>query len=587
MHIRTTLAATLAASLITAWLPGQAQQAPCWESNQGASLGTGDDIVFAAVPLGFTFVYGGQSYTDVRVGTNGLVYLGNPGTPASGCCSGTGTGFVAAVNPYISALWTDLNIIPANNASVRFNTFPAGPGNNPPARAVVTWINAVEFGTTAQFSLQLQLLDGGGITMAWGPGTAITNRTSVIGVSPGNNATNPGSQDFSTIMPFTSNGVPTIYEEFANGTFDLAGRSVEFIPDTQGGYILLDRTGCQYTVPGSFSTVGVGCPAASGSPNPEFYEFFTGGAMDLANTSFEMLPNGLGYTVIPSTAPWVNPTNQITMTDDQTIQTALPFAFPRPGGTTNTVGHCSNGYLWLDNSSTGADFSPTVAEFLSQGARLAPYWVDHNPATGGAVYSDVSATSALFSWVNVPLYANAGATQTWQVQLFPTGIIQVRYQTLMPATNTSLTGFSRGGNVPDPGSMDLSAAIPGTFSTGVGTVPATLAAASGNPAIGSTFQMRVGNLPQSSIATFLVLGLTPVTLDLTPLGATGCTQYQTADSTAFYLATPPAHNVGIGIPNNAALIGMVVNAQAATFAPGINTLGVITTNGGVITVGTF
>src|SRR6185369_10155781 len=135
----------------------------------------------------------------------------------------------------------------------------------------------------------------------------------------------------------------------------------------------------------------------------------------------------------------------------QTIQTPLPFPFPRPGGVTNTVGLCSNGYLWLDNSSTGTSYTPTVAAFLTQGATFCAFWTDLNPFAGGQVYSDVSPAHALFTWNNVPEYASVGNLNTLQVELFPSGRIVVRYQNLhLSATRNVLAGFSRGGTVPDP-----------------------------------------------------------------------------------------------------------------------------------------
>ncbi len=334
----------------------------------------------------------------------------------------------------------------------------------------------------------------------------------------------------------------------------------------------------------SFTTTGTGCPPAQGNPNAEFYEFFSGAGFDLGNVAFDMFPLGsLGYLVTPSTTTWRTPSTPVAMGDDVVVQRPLGWSFPRPGGNTTTVGFCSNGYLWLDNVSTAADFTPTVPEFLGQGARFCPVWVDLNPGAGGQTFADISPASAMFSWVNVPEYNLATITNV-QVELFPSGVIQVRYQNCTTG-RTPIVGFSRGGNVPDPGGIDLTAAMP--FTTGTGTLPVGLSRNGGPPILGATFTMRIDNMPSSTVGKFLLFGFTPMAMDLGFMGMPGCTQYTSLDATIFSLAVPPAENVSFVTPNNQALIGMVVQVQAAVFAPGVNQIGVAASNGGTITVGTF
>src|ERR1043166_2485303 len=107
-------------------------QAQCFETNLGASLGTGDDLVLAVTPMNITFPMGGiaATYTHVQPTTNGLCYLTN-GAAAVGA---TGTGYSSAAatmvtnlrglagqNPRIAPYWRDLNLLVANAAGVFVN----------------------------------------------------------------------------------------------------------------------------------------------------------------------------------------------------------------------------------------------------------------------------------------------------------------------------------------------------------------------------------------------------------------------------------------------------------------------------------
>src|SRR5262249_61395551 len=105
-------------------LAAQAAAAPCYEPNLGTSLGTGDDVVFPAVPLGFAFPFNGSTFTDIEVSTNGFVWLGALGNLNSRCCAGTGAQFVTDPAS-IAILWTDL-ISDFNHptSGVYFNPLP-------------------------------------------------------------------------------------------------------------------------------------------------------------------------------------------------------------------------------------------------------------------------------------------------------------------------------------------------------------------------------------------------------------------------------------------------------------------------------
>ena len=99
--------------------------------------------------------------------------------------------------------------------------------------------------------------------------------------------------------------------------------------------------------------------------------------------------------------------------------------------------------------------------------------------------------------------------------------------------------------------------------------------------------MRTLDLPASTTGAFLVLGLNAVSIDLSGLGMTGCTQYETLDTSIFFLAAAPSTDRSINIPSSANFVGFAMRAQVAALAPGINPFGVAATNALAITVGTF
>ena len=83
---------------------------------------------------------------------------------------------------------------------------------------------------------------------------------------------------------------------------------------------------------------------------------------------------------------WSNPTTpDLGLSDDGvTSPLSLGFNLSFPGGNTSQVRMCSNGYVWINGSSTGADYTPSSSELTSESPRLAPFWMDCDPTSGGS-----------------------------------------------------------------------------------------------------------------------------------------------------------------------------------------------------------
>jgi V8-like Glu-specific endopeptidase len=331
----------------------------------------------------------------------------------------------------------------------------------------------------------------------------------------------------------------------------------------------------------SFSTYGLGCPSPI-----TFYELFGGGQSDLGGRSFRMTPAaGGGWSVADCTSNCFDPnfSNNLNLSDDQlATNLGLGFSFPLPGtGATTRIDVDSNGWIGLvAGQFTRSDFSESVSEFLTEGARLALLWDDLNPSNGGGVYFDTFPGKAMVTWAGVPQFG-ANDAHTFQAQFLANGEIVISYAAAN-ASIDALVGFTVGGGVSDPGPIDLTASVP--FSTGSGGQPVGLGAGS-NPVLGTTVALRLSNLPASAVAAFLNLGLAPVSVDLSTIGMDGCSLLVGVIEGLPMTVGAGTATVSLGIPNSAGLLGVHVFAQGVVLAPGVNALGALTSNGGDLRLG--
>jgi|JRYL01.1.fsa_nt_gb hypothetical protein len=327
------------------------------------------------------------------------------------------------------------------------------------------------------------------------------------------------------------------------------------------------------------------------------YETFTGATVDLAGSptnSLRYVPNASGgFTVVPGSNTFLTPTSpDFLLTDDSvTPAIALPFAFPFGPHTTSSVKMCSNGYLWLRDTETVADTTPTPAELVAQGPRIAPLWVDLNPASTdpvttlriGSIHFDLDPVSnnPVFTWLNVPEFgsANTANQNTFQLELDASGAFEIRWQNLAAtATRTILSGASFGLGVRDGGAFDLTGALPIVTE---GDVNALRLATSARPTLGTTFDLVTSEIPSNVVLGAVLIGFTQFNpgIDLTSLGAPGCQQYTSIDALATYLSTGTSFALPQSFPNNPVFAGVNLYAQSAVLSDGANALGLISSNG--------
>src|SRR5262249_48911824 len=301
-----------------------------------------------------------------------------------------------------------------------------------------------------------------------------------------------------------------------------------------------------------------------------------GGSSALANVVRLTAVGAAGYRVEHGTAAFFTGTsvpvqdNSLPpqpMDDDSYSQPLnLPFTFPFPTGSTHVIHANANGFLSLGATfSVTGGFSIGVPALLEQFPRLCPVWADLHPGRNlsvdpaAGVYFDVdpSGNTVYVTWRDVGEYSTqtpGGTSLTFQVALHRSGDVEFRYRAMTIADGSSdcITGFSKGSNdgndSVDPGSTDISAAMPFT-TAGPDRIP--LVVGTSSPRLGTRLTYVTSNIPSpSGLGAVLVsLGRIDPGLGLSSLGMPGCFQYvDLARSATFLFVGAPSVTIGVNLP---------------------------------------
>lgn len=171
------------------------------------------------VPLGFSFPFFGQSYTQVFVNSNGNLTFGgaNPSFFVQESL------FLGGL-PCIAAFWCDLN--PEFGGTVSTDTTIA-----PGFALSVSWTNLPHNFEAGTSTATVTMFVNGDVTLEYGA-TSVTDV--IIGITPGMSAA-PNALDLS-IPGFESNpSMTSAYEVFgSSNAFDVAGKLVSFAAEGPG-----------------------------------------------------------------------------------------------------------------------------------------------------------------------------------------------------------------------------------------------------------------------------------------------------------------------------------------------------------------
>ncbi len=557
-------------------------QIPCSTTNLGTNLGLTDETMSTAQALGFTFAYNSVGYTDIQVGDNGYVSLGATGGAANWNVSATTmlNDPFASIRPF----WIDLEPGIPGSGNVWFRAVPAA--GNDPAYAVITWDNVLDYNTNSTpCSFQLMLIDGGQIRMTYGTNLGQVGATEpwLVGATPGNAAVaNPVS--FAT-LPLLTNGNPTLHES-GTGPTAYAGRTFDWLPDSTGGFIVTENTNCATAV-----NYGVGCVGTFNS----FYEhFLTTPSIDLSNSAFRLLYAAGDYIVLPSTNAYMAPSATATnlgLTDDSEVTVMLSAPLNYPGGTTTSLNVCSNGHISTLSNSAAFDYTPTPTEFLNWANATWAVWRDMIPNAAGNVWFEEVGGVAYITWLNVIGYVGttAGTTpSTFQLQFeLTTGNVDFVFGSMDTVSISGwnggegwIVGFSPAGASNDPGSVDLTTAVPATLTLhAVENLPLALSA-NNAPIATTTISLDTANIPAGAPFGAVLLGFTQYNpgISLASIGMDGCFRYNEGATTLLFFPAGSTASVNFTVPNYP---GFSIQAQSVVYAPaaGLTTLGALSSGG--------
>lgn len=139
------------------------------------SLDLGDDQMSQRVPLGFSFLYFGETYDGIEVSSNGFVSFGNLGGNSL-CCNGMPLDGMRAP-PTIFGLWTDLDPRSLSNPKAATIVLPNGQ-----REFVVQWSGVPEFGTNQVNTFEIRIRENGEILLNYG-GVSIINHSVSAGLT--------------------------------------------------------------------------------------------------------------------------------------------------------------------------------------------------------------------------------------------------------------------------------------------------------------------------------------------------------------------------------------------------------------------
>jgi uncharacterized protein (TIGR03437 family) len=134
----------------------------------------------------------------------------------------------------------------------------------------------------------------------------------------------------------------------------------------------------------------------------------------------------------------------VALDDDDTRPVSLPFGFPFFGASYNQIFVNSDGNLTFgfgDKASTDR----SLGRMTAGPPRIAPLFDDLDPSkTAGGVRVLAAASRVVVTWAGVPEYtpAGLGASQTFQVRLYPDGRIEFSYSGIN--TSSAVVGLAPG-----------------------------------------------------------------------------------------------------------------------------------------------
>jgi hypothetical protein len=345
---------------------------------------------------------------------------------------------------------------------------------------------------------------------------------------------------------------------------------------------------------------GDGCVASYRS----FFELFWSPLfIDLSHSSIHLQMVGNTYVVGSGATPVVPQSataavaafanGEASVSATALLGGPLPFPIRYPGlhgvATTNDLEINADGFV---SPTTNSWSNPLAYAFTAWNARWCPFWKNMYPlgGTNGNVTAEVEAGSGalVVSW-NAS-HDNSGlGTSTFQIAFWQNGDVDYRYGVLSPGGGLPiLVGWSAGQTIERR--LDLSLALPNTFTTATADHAPLGLVADQRPLLGSTPNLIATNCPTGTVLGVSMLSFTRIApaVSLAPFGAPDCWQLQGGESVQIVVPVVGGQfTQAFTIPNIAAASGMSVYSQAAALVPGVNALGVEFSSGLLMRLGSW
>ena len=146
---------------------------------------------------------------------------------------------------------------------------------------------------------------------------------------------------------------------------------------------------------------------------------------------------------------------RLTLTDDDSVRVDVPFGFSFYGQTQTTAFVNSDGNVTFEEADH-ASTERNVARLLTGPPRVAPFFADLDPSTGGRVFANAAADAYTVTWCGVRGFDSVRTT-TVQVTLLPNGNVEMKYSDAISLLDAIVgmspgrTGFFQPVNLSDTG----------------------------------------------------------------------------------------------------------------------------------------
>jgi hypothetical protein len=176
---------------------------------------------------------------------------------------------------------------------------------------------------------------------------------------------------------------------------------------------------------------------------------------DVRSTGLRFTRNGSTYTLSKIDGTFrSNLGTRVTLTDDDSVQVAIPFSFPFYGTGQTAAFINSDGNITLveeDKTSTERD----IGRLVTGPPRIAPFFADLDPTTGsGKIFVNAAADAYTVTWCSVRGFDSTRST-TVQATLLPDGSVEMKFSDAINIGD-AIVGISPG-HTSDVALLDLTA----------------------------------------------------------------------------------------------------------------------------------